>query len=97
MQTIKLVLNAAVSEDPDLISADIGDFYLGSDLEYEEYMWLTRAQIPDDILAEYGNQIIWLGDKTVIRVTKGIYGLPQTGRLAHEKFCRLLKSTITMP
>ena len=27
----------------------------------------------------------------MVRVTKGIYGLPQAGRLAHEKLCRLLK------
>ena len=58
MQTIKLLLNAAVSEDADLCTADIGDFYLGSQLEHEEYMWLTKAQVPNDIIAEYGDRII---------------------------------------
>ena len=91
MQTIKLLLNAAVSEDADLCTADIGDFYLGSQLEHEEYMWLTKAQVPNDIIAEYGDRIIWMGDKTMVRIVKGIYGLPQAGRLAHEKLCRLLK------
>ena len=27
----------------------------------------------------------------MVRIVKGIYGLPQAGRLAHEKLCRLLK------
>ena len=91
MQTIKLLLNAVVSESADFCTEDIGDFYLGSQLEQEEYMWLTKAQVPDDISAEYGDRIIWCGDKTMVRIVKGIYGLPQAGRLAHEKLCRLLK------
>ena len=91
MQTIKLLLNAVVSENADFCTADIGDFYLGSQLEQEEYMWLTKAQIPEDIIEEYGEHMTWLGDKTMVRIVKGIYGLPQAGRLAHEKLCRLLK------
>jgi hypothetical protein len=90
MQTIKLLLNAAVSEDANLCTADIGDFYLGSTLEHEEYMWLTKVQVPDDIIAKYGDRIKWCGDKTMVRIVKGLYGLPQAGRLAHEKVSILL-------
>ena len=38
----------------------------------------------------YGDRIIWHGDKTMVRITKGIYGLPQAGLLAHEKLIALL-------
>jgi hypothetical protein len=91
MQTIKILFNAIVSEDANYCTADIGDFYLGSTLERDEYMWLSRAQVPDDIQEQYKESIIWVGDKTMVRITKGIYGLPQAGRLAFEKLSRLLK------
>ena len=70
---------------------DIGDFYLGSTLERDEFMWLSRAQVPDDIQEQFKDKIHWVGDKTMVRVTKGLYGLPQAGRLAFEKLSRLLK------
>ena len=54
-------------------------------------MWLSRAQVPEDIQAEYASKIKWVGDKTMVRITKGIYGLLQAGRLAFEKLSRLLK------
>jgi hypothetical protein len=91
MQTIKILFNAIVSENANYCTADIGDFYLGSTLERDEFMWLSRAQVPDDIQEKYKNRIIWVGDKTMVRITKGIYGLPQAGRLAFEKLSRLLK------
>ena len=90
MQTFKLLLNAVVSEDAEFCTADISDFYLGSILEDAEYMWLTRSQVPDDICQRYGSAIIWHGDKTMVCITKGIYGLPQAGRLANLKLVALL-------
>lgn len=90
MQTVKLLLNATVSENAHLCSLDLKDFYLGSTLADPEYMWLTRTQVPQAILHKYGNRIIWSGNKTMVRITKGLYGLPQAGRLAHEKLTSLL-------
>jgi hypothetical protein len=91
MQTVKLLLNAVVSEDANFCTADIKDFYLGSDLEgNNEYMWLTREQVPDDIITRYGTNITWHGNRTMVCITKGIYGLPHAGRLANQKLCKLL-------
>ena len=42
MPTFKLHLYATVSEDASFMTADIHDFYLGSDLKTLEYMWLTK-------------------------------------------------------
>jgi len=84
MQTIKLLLNAVVSENAEFCTADIGDFYLGSDLEHDEFMHLTRSQVLADIQARYLSNIIWLDDKTLVRISKGIYGLPQAARQSRQ-------------
>ena len=97
MQTVKLLLNATVSEDANLCSLDLKDFYLGSKLEHDEYMWLTRKQVPQEILDRYGSRIIWSGDKTMVRIAKGLYGLPQAGRVAHEKLAVLLAKHDHLP
>ena len=93
MQTVKLLLNAVVSENAELCTADIGDFYLGSDLEHDEFMYLTRAQIPDDIQARCRSRIVWSGNKTLVRIIEGTYGLRQAGRLANQKLITLLSSS----
>jgi hypothetical protein len=98
LTTIKLVVNATVSENKKLAAADVKNFYLMSDLERAEYMRITRAQLPDDIIARYnleqyfvpskdGNSV---NDFVVVEITKGIYGLPQAGRLAQEKLVKHL-------
>ena len=71
-------------------TVDIHDFYLGSDLEVPEYMWLSEAQVPQSIRQRYGSAITWHNGRTLVRITKGIYGLPQAGRLAKEKLIALL-------
>ena len=84
LQTVKLLLNAAVSERAQIATGDDHDFYLATDLERPEYMWVGRSQIPAATLARYGTQIVWRDDKTMVQCNKGIYGLPQAGRLAHD-------------
>ena len=54
MQTVKLLLNATVSEDANLCSLDRKDFFLGSDLENDEFMWVSRDQVPPDCITRYG-------------------------------------------
>ena len=57
MSTVKLLLQAAISEYKEhgcrYVTADIKDFYLGTDLKRWEYMRVTRAQLPDGIIARY--------------------------------------------
>jgi hypothetical protein len=90
MQTVKLLLNAVISEDAHFMTADIKDFYLGTPLPTPEYMWIKRGQLPADIVAHYANAIIWHHDSAMVEISQGIYGLPQAGRLAQEKLSRLL-------
>ncbi len=90
MQTVKLLLNAVISEDAQFMTADIKDFYLGTPLPTPEYMWIKRAQLPADIITSYANNIVWHRDSAMVEISQGIYGLPHAGRLAQEKLSRVL-------
>ena len=79
-------MNAAVSEDANLATADIKNFYLGTPLERYEYMYITRKQLPDNIIERYDLETFYV----MVEITKGIYGLPQAGRLAQEKLMKHL-------
>ena len=91
LTTIKIMLNAAVSEDADFICADIKDFYLGTTLERPEYMRIHKRQIPRDIQLRYNLDSMWDTDDCVfVEINKGIYGLPQAGKLAQERLVQQL-------
>ena len=92
LQTVKLHYNAIVSEGARMLTLDLTDFYLGSILPHPEYMWLTRDQIPPDIQDRYMDTICWRGDRALVRIDNGIYGLPQAGKLAQDDLIPLLES-----
>jgi hypothetical protein len=92
LQTVKLHYNAIVSEDAKMLTLDLTDFYLGSTLPHPEYMWITRDQLPTDIQERYKSIIKWHGDRTLVQIDKGIYGLPQAGKLAQDDLLLLLES-----
>eukprot|EP01034_Spumella_vulgaris_P031394 gene31394-38776_t len=92
LATVKLFLNSVVSTPgAKLATADVTDFYLSTDLERFEYMRITRAQLPDDIVARYDLEGLFnkghnhAADYVMVEIVKGIYGLPQAGLLAQEK------------
>lgn len=99
LSTIKCLFNAAISEpSARLATADIKDFYLGTVLDRPEYMRITRDQLPTDIVARYGLETYMnkgasgkrSHDWVMVEIVKGIYGLPQAGRLAQEKLVKHL-------
>ena len=90
---VKTLLNAIVS-DPTAkcMTADAKDFYLMTDLDKFEYMWIEPGQIPERTFLKYG-----LGSRKtsskgqyMVRVRKGMYGLPHAGRIAAIKVTALL-------
>jgi hypothetical protein len=92
MQTVKLVLNAAASEDAHLLTVDISNFYLNSTLSRPEYMWLDRKHLSPTMLARYADSIVWCGDRCMVQIDRGIYGLPQAGKLAREQLVKHMNS-----
>lgn len=86
MDTIKLLLNAVVSEGANWMTADITDFYLNTPLPRKEYMRIRLDQIPSDIRQKYDVAKAAAGKKSVlVEINKGMYGLPQAGKLAQDR------------
>jgi hypothetical protein len=53
LETIRVLLNAIVSEDAEFCTADIKDYYLGTPLDRKEYMCIPLKHIPLDIQERY--------------------------------------------
>jgi hypothetical protein len=82
LDTVKILLNAVVSEDAHWATVDITDFYLGTPLDRSEYMRIPERLVPDRLKA----RLLSRGLRSVLmQIDKGIYGLPQAGRLAQER------------
>jgi hypothetical protein len=90
MPTIKILLNAVVSEQAQWMTIDIKDYYLGTPLPRTEYMRLQRKHIPACTVKHFALEQYWHHDTILVAIDKGIYGLPQAGRLAQERLFRHL-------
>ena len=86
MMLLKLMLNSVVSDKgAKFMTADIKDFYLGTPLPSPEYMRINLDHIPEDIITKYNMRAYAHNNAVVVEVNKGIYGLPQAGRLAQDR------------
>lgn len=91
MQLIKILLNSVVSsKGAKFMTADIKDFYLGTPLPNTEYMRIDLAHIPDNVIQKYHMQKYAHNDAVIVEVHKGIYGLPQAGKLAQDRLVKHL-------
>ena len=85
MPTIKLLWNSVVSTlGAKYFTMDISNFYLGSPMDEPEYMRMPFNLMPEKIINKYQ-----LKDKehdgwVYIKIVKGMYGLPQAGKLAKD-------------
>jgi hypothetical protein len=92
MTTTKLLLNSVVSTPGGrFMTLDLKDFYLYSTLDEYEYV-----RIPVHLLSQKVIDLYQLQDKIIdgcvyAEVRKGMYGLPQAGRLANEQLREFLK------
>ena len=63
---------------------DIKNFYLGTSLNCPDYSRIQLKDIPEEFIAEY-NLTAYARDGWVyFRICKGVYGLPQAGKLAND-------------
>jgi hypothetical protein len=90
LETIRLMLNSVVSEDALFMTADIKDFYLGTPLDRLEYMRIHVKHIPKDVQLRYNIAHLIHNDYIIMEVSKGIYGLPQAGKLAQDRLIKHL-------
>ena len=85
LETIRILLNTVVSEDANFFTADIKDFYLGTPLERPEFMRISLKHIPIDIQERYNIAPMVHNGYVIMEINKGIYGLPQAGKLAQDR------------
>ena len=66
---------------------DISNIYLNTVLPSPEYMRIHISMIPDNIRQEYGINNDYVDTKGFVyfEITKAIYGLAQSGQLAHNE------------
>ena len=86
MLVAKLLFNSVVStKGARFMTADISNFYLNTPLKRPEYIRLSLKDVPEEIIKEYKLRNIAEDNGSIyIEVTKGMYGLPQSGRLANK-------------
>jgi len=92
LTTIKLLLNAVVSEHAKFMTMDIKDFYLGTPLLRKEYMSLSRRHVPQSIIDKYNLEPMFHNNHILMEISKGIYGLPQAGKLAQDQLFKHLEA-----
>ena len=86
MILFKILVNSIISTpNAKCLTADIKDFYLRTPMERPEYMRLKLADIPDEVIEHYNLRALATSDGYIYsEVTKGMYGLPQSGIIAQE-------------
>ena len=85
METIRLLLNAVVSEHASFLTADIKNFYLGTPLERKEYMRINIKHIPADVQKQYNIADMVHNEHVIMEISRSIYGLPQAGKLSQDR------------
>ena len=91
MDAIKILLNCMISEDANLSTIDITDFYLGTDLPHPEYIRIPRNLIPEKVISFYGLQPLFSNNALYCSVHKTHYGLPQAGALSQQRLFKHLQ------
>ena len=66
------------------MTTDVKYFYLKTPLEDYEYMQITLAEIPDEIIAKYNLCAIACNGKVSAGIKKGMYVSPEDGLLSHN-------------
>ena len=65
------------------LDLDIKDFYLNTNMDQYEYMWLTQWILPQDFVDENKIEHIFINNKILVKNCNGMYGLPKSGELAY--------------
>ena len=81
MITVKILLNSVISTaNAKFMTIDNKDFYLNTPMERPEFMRLTLADLPDNIIKLYKLRDLVHDGHVFVRIQKGMYGLPQAGK-----------------
>ena len=73
------------------MTMDISNFYLGTPMDRPEYMRMPMKIIPPEIVEKYDLTKIESDGWIYIKIVKGMYGLPQAGKIANDLLQKRLK------
>ncbi len=73
------------------MTLDLKDFYLGTPMTAYEYMRIPISVIPDSIMDQYNLHDLVANGHVYVEIRKGMYGLPQAGRIASDYLTDFLK------
>ena len=86
LTTAKCLINSILSTSKAKgLCIDVKDFYLNTDMDRCEYMRIKVEIIPQEIMEQYELEKLACGGWVYIEIQKGMYGLPQAGKLANDK------------
>ena len=86
LTTAKLLINSVLStQDGRFMCIDIKDFYLGTPMERYEYMRIPLYMLPDAIIEQYNLLPLVHNGHVYVEIRRGMYGLPQAGKLANDQ------------
>ena len=85
LETVKLVINSVLSRpNAKFACYDISNFYLGTPLDRPEYVRIKLSDIPQDFIDEYKLHEYVRDGWVYFEISKGVYGLKQSGKLAND-------------
>jgi len=91
LTTAKLLFNSVLSTPTaKFMTLDLKDFYLGTPMTRYEYMRIPLSMIPADIIAQYNLETIAHNRHVYVEIRRGMYGLPQAGRIANDQLTKFL-------
>ena len=92
LTTSKIIINSTISTPgARFMGIDIKDFYLNNPMGRYEYMRIPISQIPQKIIDLYNLTPLIHNGAVYVEIRKGMYGLPQAGRIANDKLVPILE------
>ena len=92
LTTAKIIINSTISTPgARFMGIDIKDFYLNNPMSRYEYMRIPINQLPKKIIDQYNLTPLIHNGAVYVEIQKGMYGLPQAGRIANDKLVPILK------
>ena len=73
------------------MTIDIKDYYLGTPMNRYEYMKSPVKHIQEDIMLQFNLAHLIVNDRVMVKIRKGVYGLPHAGIIAQERLNTHLK------
>jgi hypothetical protein len=85
LESVKLVINSTLSTpNARFMSMDLSNFYLMTPLDRPEYARIQLSVIPQEIIDEYNLEAYAHKGWVYYELSKGMYGLKRSGKLAND-------------